>query len=105
MLLAQLSMPLPPATLLPNLLCHREAARLRLVRQPLIFYNLPFFSMSRKVLLLFSESSAAHCKDKTETAKDLRSQGSFISSQHHTKEKSKLALLRRDQWKYDYLWL
>lgn len=99
MLLAQLSMPLPPVTLLPNLLCHREVARLRLVSQPLIFYNLPFFSMSWKVLLLFSKSSTAHHKDKTDTAKDLRSQGSFISSQHHTKEMSKLALLHREQGK------
>lgn len=102
MLLAQLSMPLPPVTLPPSLLCHREVARLRLVCQPLTFYNLLFFSMSRKVLLLFSKSSGAHHKDKTETAKDLRSQGSFISSQHHTEE-SKLALL--NQWKYDNLWL
>lgn len=69
--------------------CHREVPRL--VHQPLIFYNLPFFSMSQKTLLLFSESSAAHHKDKTETAKGCRSQGSFISSQHHAEEKLCLA--------------
>lgn len=105
MLLAQLSMPLSPATLLPNMLCHGEAVRLWLVCQPLITYNLPFFSMSWKVLLLFSKCSAAHHNDKTETAKHLRSQRSFISSQHHATEESRLVSLHRDQWKHDSLWL
>lgn len=71
--------------------CHREVRRLRLIHQPLIFYNLPFFSMSQKMLLLFSKSSAAHHKDKTETAKGCGSQSSFISSQHHAEEKLCLA--------------
>lgn len=42
---------------------------------------------------MFLKSFAAHHRDETETVKELRSQGSFISSQHHPEEKSEPALL------------
>lgn len=96
-------MSLPLATLLLSLLCHGEVARLGLVCQPLIFRNLPFYSMRWKVLLFVLKKlrcSSQGWNGDCQRAQITRQFYLFAASPWR---KERACLARRDQWKEDNL--
>lgn len=96
-------MSLPLATLLLSLLCHGEVVRLRLVCQPLIFRNLPFYSMRWKVLLFVLKKlrcSSQGWNGDCQRAQITRQFYLFAASPWR---KERACLARRDQWKEDNL--